>query len=116
VKTYDGHGKSTAAAHALNVFGTGVVNELDYTCTGTYQVSNNSSFSEDITCSGTIIAGVAAGQTFTQTGLHHTGHIGFLAQTLVMSDTSTNVENITFSVIGSLSRLCGSSGTAVKIR
>ena len=95
IKTYNGHGTSTAEAHALNVINNATaVNELDYTCTGTYRVSDGGSFSEDMTCSGTVTAGLIAGQTFTQTGVHRTGRIGLLAQTLVISDTSSNVENI----------------------
>jgi hypothetical protein len=117
VQTYNGDGTSSAVAHAMNVINNASnQNELDFTCTGTYQVSADRSFSEDMSCSGTVIAGILAGQTFTQTGIHRTGHIGILAQTLVISGTGTNLENITFSLLGSQTRICGRSGTAVRIR
>jgi len=116
VQTYNGDGTSSASAHAVNIISGGInQNELDFTCTGTYQVNADGSFSEDMSCTGSVIAGLIAGQTFTQAGIHRTGHIGILAQTLVISDTGTNQENITFSAAGSFTRICGRSGTAVKI-
>ena len=117
VQTYNGDGTSSAVAHAMNVINNASnQNELDFTCNGTYQVNNDGSFSEDMSCSGTVIAGILAGQTFTQTGIHRTGHIGILARTLVINGTGTNLENITFSVLGSQTRICGRSGAAVKFR
>jgi len=117
VQTYDGDGASSAVAHAVNIINNASnQNELAFTCTGTYQVNAHGSFSEQMSCSGTVVAGILAGQSFTQSGVHRSGHIGALAQTLVISDTATNLENITFSLNGSFSRICGRSGTAVKIR
>ena len=120
IQTYNGDGTSTATdGHMLNVLHNTnsviSVNELQFTCNGTYQVNHGGSFSEDLSCFGTTVAGVTLGQTFTQTGIHRTGYIGVLAQTLVISDTGSNLENITFSVSGSQARICGRSGTAVKI-
>jgi hypothetical protein len=118
VQTYNGDGTSSAVGHALNIINVGTnQNELDFTCTGTYQVNNDGSFSEDLSCSGTVVAGPIAGQTFTQPGIRRTGHIGIFAQTLVISNTRSNLESITFSGTGSpLARNCGRSGTAVRIR
>jgi hypothetical protein len=119
VQTYNGDGTSSAVGgHALNIINNATnQNELDFTCTGTYQVNNDGSFSEDLNCSGTVVAGPIAGQTFTQPGIHRSGHIGIFAQTLVISNTGSNLESITFSGSGiALARICGRSGTAVRIR
>jgi hypothetical protein len=117
VQTYNGDGTSSAVARAMNVINNASnQNELDFTCTGTYQVNSDGSFSEDMSCSGTVIAGILTGQTFTQTGIRRTGHIGAFAQTLVISGTGTNLENVTFSQLGSRTRICGRSGAAVKLR
>jgi len=117
VQTYNGDGTSSAVAHAVNIINNASnQNRLDFTCTGTYQVNADGSFSEDMSCFGTVVAGVLAGQSFTQTGVHRTGHIGVLAQTLVIGNTGTNLENVTFSLAGSFARICGRSGAAVKIR
>ena len=117
VQTYNGNGTSSATAHALNVINNGTAqNELEFTCSGTYLVSDDRSFSEEMTCSGSIIVGALVGQTFTQTGIRRAGHIGRGGQTLVISDTRPNLENITFSGFGSNSRICGRSGTGVRIR
>jgi hypothetical protein len=118
IQTYNGDGTSSAAGHMLNIINNATnQNELDFTCTGTYQVNADGSFSEDMSCSGTVVAGPISGQTFTQTGIHRTGHIGIFAQTLVISNTRSNLESITFSGTPiPLARICGRSGTAVKIR
>ncbi len=118
IQTYNGDGTSSAVGHALNIINNATnQNELDFTCTGTYQVNADGSFSEDMSCSGTVVAGPIAGQTFTQNGIHRTGHIGILAQTLVISDTRSNFEFITFSGTNSpITRICGRSGTGVRVR
>jgi hypothetical protein len=118
VQTYNGDGTSSAMGHALNIINNATnQNELDFTCTGTYQVNADGSFSEDLNCSGTVVAGPIAGQTFTQPGIRRTGHIGIFAQTLVISNTRSNLESITFSGTPiPLARICGRSGTAVRVR
>lgn len=117
VQTYHGDGTSSAVAHALNIINNASAqNELSFTCNGTYLVADDRSFSEEMACSGSIVAGILVGQTFTQSGVRRTGRIGHGAQTLVISDTSPNLENITFSGFGSNARICGRSGTGVKIR
>ena len=117
VQTYNADGTSSATAHALNIINNATAqNELDFTCSGTYLVNDDRSFSEEMTCSGSIVAGALVGQTFTQTGVRRTGRIGHGARTLVISDTRPDLENITFSGFGSNARMCGRSGTGVKIR
>lgn len=117
VQTFNGDGTSSATGHALNIINVGTnQNELDFSCTGTYQVDIDGSFLEELSCSGTVVAGPITGQTFTQPGIHRSGRIGILAQTLVLSNTSSSLESITFSGGGiPLARTCGRSGTAVKI-
>ena len=119
VQTYNGDGTSSAVGHALNIINNAAnQNELDFTCTGTYQVNNDGSFSEELNCSGTVVAGPIVGQTFTQPGIRRSGHIGILAQTLVVSNTKSSLESITFSGAPTipLARICGRSGTGVRIR
>ena len=117
VQTYNGDGTSSAAGRMLNIINVATnQNELDFTCTGIYQVNADGSFSEVLDCSGTVVAGPIAGQTFMQPGIHRSGHIGILAQTLVVSNTRSSLESITFSGTGvQLARICGRSGSAVKI-
>ena len=117
VQTFNGDGTSSAMGHALNIINVGTnQNELDFRCTGTYQVNIDGSFSEELSCSGSAVAGPITGQTFTQPDIHRSGHIGILAQTLVVSNTTSSLESITFSGTGTpLARICGRSGTAVKI-
>ncbi len=117
VQTYNGDGTSNAVGRAFNTINNAArQSEHEFTCAGTYQVNNDGSFSEDMTCSGTVLSGNNANQTLTQTGIHRTGRMGILAQTLVISDTGANVEDLTLSGPGSFPQICGRSGTAVKIR
>jgi len=117
VQTYNGDGTSSATGHMLNIINTGTnQNELDFTCAGTYQVSADGSFSEDMSCNGTAVAGPIAGVTYTQTGIHWTGHIGIFAQTLVINNTRSNLESITFSNDNlPRARICGRSGSGVRM-
>jgi hypothetical protein len=117
VQTFNGDGTSSATGHALNIINVGTnQNELEFTCTGTYQVNIDGSFSEELSCSGNVVAGPITGQTFTQPGIQRSGHIGILAQTLVVSNTKSTLESIAFSGTAiPLARTCGRSGTAVKI-
>ena len=74
----------------------------------TYNVENNNYF--------TIAQNLLINETATVSGIIQEGWIGHGAQTLLITDTDTNVEEI--SVGGSVvrTRTCGRSGTAVKIQ
>lgn len=121
VNTYDGNGNVTSVGHAMQVnsnalnAGAFPTSESDFTCSGTYQVNEDNSFSETQTCSGTVLTGVVAGQTFTQTPGTLTGQVR--GKHILIKDTSTATPVvITLSGAGSFTRLCGQAGSGIKIK
>lgn len=123
VRRYNGGGQgSIVDGHLLLVDHTGTsvssfpVAENTFTCNLTYAVNPDGSFTEIASCSGTILSGFRAGQTFTAIGIQMRGQITAGGRTLLLDDTSANVETITFSggPPFTLQRVCNRSGTAVK--
>ena len=101
--------------HTATFTGAFPVTENTFTCNLTYAVSPDGSFTENASCSGTILSGPRAGQTFSTTGIGMRGQITGGGRTLLLDDTNGNVETITFSGPPStLQRVCNRSGTAVK--
>ena len=124
VRRYNGGGTgSMVDGHLLLVGHTGIsassfpVTENTFTCNLTYAVSPDGSFTENASCSGMILSGLRAGQTFTTTGIGMRGQITGGGRTLLLDDTNGNVETITFSgppTPSTFQRICNRSGTAVK--
>lgn len=119
IRSYDGEGAVTITGRTFQVATTATapgnfpVNESAFSCTGTYQVNDDLSFSETVICSGTVISGATAGQTFVQSPTSSSGQIR--GKTLLLKDTIATQSSITLSGAGTLFRLCSAAGTAVKV-
>ena len=77
------------------------------------------SYTETLTCIGTILAGASAGGTFTTTGIEHQGRIARGRQTILFGDTNPNIETLIITLAGGevfpSKRICNRSGTIVKM-
>lgn len=119
VQSFDGDGNFTASLRAFvtNSSGTAAggfpVSEVELTCSGTYQVNADHSFTTVRSCTGVALSGVIAGQTLTQSPIAGNGHIR--GKMLQFADATPSVETTTLSLFGTSFRICGRSGTAVKI-
>lgn len=115
-RSYDGEGGLTITGRAFQMSAAAPfpTTESEFTCTGTYQVGENNSFSESNTCAGTVVTGTVAGQTFTQSAAATDGHVR--GKTIVIAETHAQPPTVvTLSAAGAFFRLCGSSGMGVKI-
>jgi hypothetical protein len=119
--TFNGDGTLTRAGRSFQL--TGVVtspggfptSQADFSCSGTYQVDQDNSYTETTTCSGTVLTGTAAGQKFTQTPVTFHGRVR--GKTLVLDSTPTGTPTVlTLSGFGDVFRLCGAGGTGIKIK
>ncbi len=123
IMRYDGKGNVTLVdgrtfliVDQVTGVGQSQVRSNVFTCTGVYQVNPDRSFTQQISCAIQRIAGVFVGEVFTPaTGFQMEGQIGPGGQTLVLSDTSTDIEDLTSDVRGRFQQICGRSGFAVKI-
>jgi len=119
----DGTGSATfhqlLTAHTPSLLSSGSfpVIEVQFDCTLTYAVNPDRSYTEEMVCTGTPLAGTAA-TTVTNTGIQQQGQIA--GQMLVFSSTLPNEETVTATfpgpVILTQQQICNRSGTAVKIR
>jgi hypothetical protein len=117
-RSYDGNGGLTITGHSFQVStpaGPFPTTEADFTCTGTYEVNADDSFTENETCSGTVATGSVAGQTFTQSVTTPSGQLR--GKTIILKETHAMPPVVvTLSAAGAFSRLCGTSGSGVKIK
>lgn len=114
--TYNGDGTGTSISTTLQVNNTAIsVSQSQSTCDITYAVNPDNSYTEQLTCSGTILAGPSAGQTFTITGSSRQGQIAQGGQALLIAGIETNVETVNLSTSGTRQRICGRSGHAIKV-
>ncbi|MFQ5839124.1 MAG: hypothetical protein ACE5HK_00205 [Candidatus Methylomirabilales bacterium] len=124
---YNGDGTGSATARSLLVIdnvgspGSSPVRQNQFSCNLTYVVNPDRSFTQQLACAGTRLAGAFAEldppEALTLEGVRHQGQIGIGRRVLVFSDTEVNVEEFTATGIPSLLQsICGQSGTAVKLR
>jgi hypothetical protein len=123
IVNYNGDGTGTVTdGESINLIndaapvGSLPVGQSQFTCNLTYTVNADRSFTEAQSCNGTILSGSAVGQTFSQTGIQFQGQIAQGRRTLLRSDTIPSVETNTLSTFGTFRRICGRSGTAIKLR
>ncbi len=96
--------------------------QAEGSCNVTYSVNPDGSFNQQLSCVSTLLKGIVGpnspGQTLTEPGFQLNGMIGLSGKILLLSHTSPNVELVQFSGVNPVSvhRLCGRTGTAVKIR
>jgi hypothetical protein len=137
IRSYNGDGTGTITGMNLNTFsvpdavlfgapGSRAASQSDFACNTTYNVAPDGTFSENFTCTGTVIAGPNVGRVFSSTGVQVNGQIGVGNNILTLSDHSPNVETVQFWNVGSdptqdppdfvRFRICGRTGTAVKVQ
>ena len=121
-RTYNGDGTGFAAVVALIVFdddapGDIAVTQSTLNCNLNYSVDPDFSFTEMVSCNGTIGTGPDAGDQFTVTGIVLNGQVSPNREILSFSDTGTNIETFINTTQGiTFVRICGRSGTAIKVK
>lgn len=121
-RTYDGNGNVALAGRTFQLASTATApgsfptSESEFTCTGTYQVNDDLTFSETEACSGNVVVGSVAGRTFTQEPRTISGRIH--GKKILFSGTR-GMPQIVIQVEGVPTpsyRMCAGSGTGVKIK
>jgi hypothetical protein len=121
---YNGDGTGTFQHHRLAFIGTGTQQplfEADGTCTFTYTVNPDGTFSQLMDCTSTILKGaVPSGQIITETAMLVEGSIGegLGHKILILTNTSPSQFVITRSgpPLVTAKRICGLNGLAHEIR
>lgn len=86
------------------------------TCDLSYTVNPDRMFTYEATCSGTILSGYLAGETFDIDGIAGIGQMDQTGRILLLSGPlETSVETINLSQSGTIKRICNRTGTAVKV-
>jgi len=121
-RSYDGNGNVVITGRTFQLSSTATapgsfpVSESEFTCTGTYQVNDDLTFSETFACAGNIVVGVVAGRTFTQEPRTTSGRIHkqkiYLSGTRGQPQTVIQVQDAPTPSY----RLCAGGGTGVKIK
>lgn len=120
---YNGDGTGTFQHHRLAFIATGTqqpVFEADGTCTFTYTVNPDGTFSQLMDCTSTSLKGtVPVGQTVTETGMLVEGSLGegLGRKILILTNTTPSQFVITRSgpPLGTAKRICGLNGLAHEI-
>lgn len=119
---YDGAGNVSITGRTFQLASTATapgafpVSESEFTCSGTYQVNDDLTFAETITCAGNIVVGAGAGLTFTQAPITTNARIH--KKKILFSDTRGQPQTV-IQVQGVATpsfRLCASNGIGVKIK
>lgn len=121
-RSYDGEGNVSITGRSFQLASTATapgsfpVSESEFTCSGTYQVNDDLTFSEAITCAGNIIVGAGAGLTFTQEPTTTKARIH--KKKILFSDTRGQPQTViqVQGVPTQSFRLCASNGIGVKIK
>ena len=118
-RIYNGDGTGTSSQSSVNIFDNEATNSFaagtsELNCNLTYVVNPDLSFTEESACTGTVLTGSLAGETFVSGGMLQ-GQISPKGDILIYSDTDDNVQTITLSGAGQFLRICGLSGTAIKL-
>ena len=112
--TFNGSGSASATTTEVitlpNAIGQVFGNQQ--TCTFTYVVSSDGSFTLQGSCSGTQTAGPNIGATLSTTGIKLKGQIGTRRRTLIFFGDGTDVE--TFNGGADRQQICSQTGTAVR--
>jgi hypothetical protein len=120
---FNGDGTGTMDINQLgispNLVATGQmpVTENIGTCDSTYNVHPDKMFTYEAACSGTILSGYLAGETFDINGIAGVGQIDQTGRILLLSGAmETSIETINLSPSGMIfERICNRAGTAVKV-
>jgi hypothetical protein len=118
IRSYNGDGTGTVTLVNVNTFAaldggfpsTTAASQSETTCDILYNAAADGSFSESLTCTGTVIAGTNPGLAFRITNIQIDGQLGVGGNIIILSDNSPNVEHL------ERHRICARSGTAVKVQ
>jgi hypothetical protein len=119
---YDGNGHATERSRGIFLFpgpfgpGSFMVVTFEANCSYTYAVNPDFSFSQEGSCTGNLVDGPTAGETFAVSGLRIVGQIG-VGGLLLLTNQIEPVE-IALENSGGFRtrRLCGAAGIAVRTR
>lgn len=119
---FNGDGTAFLQARSLTIFhnpaaslaGGQPVSESEFSANVLYTVKPDGTFTAELAVSGEVLSGISAGQSLDISNIMRQGRIGQGGQTLLISNTFANVENVEIGGT-SLKRICGRSGAAVKI-
>jgi hypothetical protein len=124
--TYNGSGGGSFVGQALSInhdsdtIGLFSASPTNQSCTVTYTVNADGTFTQTMNCNLTFTAGPITGNTATLNGITHGGHLSLDGTVLVLSNSTPNVETLTITsgpTIGFTNqRLCNASGTATSRR
>lgn len=117
--SYDGAGNGNFVGAVLAVDSVSA-NTVDQTCTVTYTVNADGTFTQQLNCNLTFTNGPNIGNTATLTGITQQGQLSLDGTVNLVSDVADNVETFTITS-GPQSgftnqRICNSSGTATSRR
>jgi hypothetical protein len=117
--SYDGAGNGNFVGEALAV-DPASANATNQTCTVTYTVNADGTFTQQLNCNLTFTNGPNAGNTATLTGIIHQGQLSLDGTVNLVSDVDDNVETFTITS-GPQSgftnqRICNGSGVATSRR
>lgn len=121
---YNGDGTGTVTGRLLTInhnataSGNKPVTQVDFTCTLTYAVHTDDTFTEMLTCTGSFIAGSGTGSTFTATVIEQKGLFAKGRKSFVFGSVNPDIETITVTPpVGpdiTFEAICNRSGTAFK--
>jgi hypothetical protein len=118
---YNGDGTGTLTARLLFInpnliaINEKPVTQVDVTCDLTYAVHADDTFTEMLTCTGTVIAGPGTGEMFTTIGIVHKGLFANGRKSFVFGTVNPTIEETTNSLGGMSKAICNRSGTAFKV-
>lgn len=116
---FDGKGEGEFSGKRQVQVAGGVI-EVQYTCPLTITANTGNSFSFQMDCQGEIvdtnIPTVPIGGSLAETGIQLSARQSLFKQTLVLADTSLNIEMIENFQGQSSPRICQANGTAVKVK
>lgn len=122
---YNGDGTGSFANHRIRILDGGPAPlplfEADGNCTLTYTVNADGTFTQQANCTSTILKGVASPpQTLTENGVRLDGTIaaGFGRRILLLSNANPVQDTVSITGAPTITqkRICGYSGTAVRVR
>ena len=120
--TFDGNGNGTLVGTTIVINpiklndGEAPVTPNDTTSTFTYTVDTNGFYQSNSVITSTRTGGPSSGVTITISGIRIEGQLSSDGETLLISDTNPNIEVITLPDESTVDRICGRTGTIMKIK
>jgi hypothetical protein len=121
IVTFDGNGNGTFDGSVLVINpiktndGQAPVAPADFTGTLTYTVNTDGSYEDNKVLTSTNTDGPGTGVIKSISGLSSNGQLSSNGETLLLHDSKQNIEVITFPDESTVDRICGRTGTMMKI-